>query len=111
MTKKMRFYSVLCIRWSLWAYSAVVVLDDIEVCSNSQGGGGGGGGHIMKLLSLTFVKKFRTACHDVANIFRWQMLKATSTIDPRFQRTTVPPLSTSQREMKWLHQQKKIKID
>ena len=83
------------IRWSLWAYSAVVVLDDIEVCSNSQGGGGGGGGHIMKLLSLTFVKKFRTACHDVANIFRWQMLKATSTIDPRFQRTTVPPLSTS----------------
>ena len=38
-------------------------------------------GHIMKLLSLTFGKKFRTACHDVANIFRWQMLKATSTID------------------------------
>ena len=81
MTKKMRFYSVLCIRWSLWAYSAVVVLDDIEVCSNSQSGDVGGGGHIMKLLSLTFVKKFRTACHDVANIFRWQMLKATSTID------------------------------
>ena len=38
-------------------------------------------GHIMKLLSLTFAKKFRTACPDVANIFQWQMLKATSTID------------------------------
>ena len=36
----------------------------------------------MKLLSLTFGKKFRTACIDVANIFQWQMLKATSTIDP-----------------------------
>ena len=79
--QKIRFYSVFCIRWSLWAYSAVVVLDDIEVCSNSQGGGGGGGGHIMKLLSLTFGKKFRTACHDVANIFQWQNLKATLTID------------------------------
>ena len=75
------YYSVLCIRWSRSAYSGVVVLDEIEVCSNSQGGGGGGGGHIMKLLSLTFVKKLRTVCHDVANIFRWQMLKASSTID------------------------------
>ena len=38
-------------------------------------------GHIMKLLSLTFGKKFRTACIDVANIFQWQMLKLTSKID------------------------------
>ena len=35
--------SIVMIRSSLWAYSAVAVLDDIEVCSNSQGGGGGGG--------------------------------------------------------------------
>ena len=77
--QKIRFYSVFCIRWSLWAYSAVVVLDDIEVCSNFQGGDGGGAYY------ETFVVDF---WKEVQNCLSWcckhiSVANAQSNIDNR----------------------------